>query len=320
MSSSSTDPSPSTGFDPAARPAWAKFLTEEEWREFAVALTAELTRRHVAYRVDEGVLWARWGSEEDEALGLTNLAQLCRTAGIDSFPLVIASHFDALVAGRGDRELAGPLGADLAAARPHLKMRLYARDTFTGGSEQFVLRDVADDLTAVLCYDLPSNVVTVAADSLGKWGVSQDELYYTALANQRRTERAPVEDIDVGGAVVKAMTGESFFVASNLLLLSDFVPADAPFGALAAVPNRHTLIWHVITDPSALRAIDAMVVMASNLCSEGPGSISSNLFWWKDGAIRTLPTRETEEHYEFVPPDDFVNDVLEALAERAEMN
>jgi len=316
MPSSSTKPS----LDPALRPTWAKFLTEDEWREFAVALAAELDRRHIAYRVDEGVLWARWGSEEDEALGLTNLGQLCRSAGIDAFPLVISSHFDALIAGRGDRELAGQLGADLAAARPHLKLRLYSRDTFSGGTEQFVLRDVAEDLTAVLCYDLPANVVTVAADSLGKWAVTQDELYYQALANQRRTERGPIEDIDVGGAVVKAMTGESFFIASNLLLLNDFVPPEAPFGALAAVPNRHTLIWHTITDPSALRAIDAMVVMASNLCAEGPGSISPNLFWWRDGTIRTLPTRETDEHYEFVPPDDFVNEVLEVLAQRAELN
>lgn len=316
MPSSSNSP----GFDPAARPGWARFLSEDEWRAFALALTAELDRREVAYRVDDGVLWARWGSDEDEALGLTNLAQLCRAAGVDAFAVVIASHFDALVAGRGDRELAGPLGADLAAARPHLKLRLYARDTFTGGAEQFVLHDVADDLTAVLCYDLPSNVVTVAAESLARWGVSRDELYYQALANQRRTERAPIEEVDVGGAVVRAMTGESFFVASNLLLLSDFITGEAPYGALAAVPNRHTLIWHTIVDPSALRAIDAMVVMASNLCAEGPGSISPNLFWWRDGALRTLPTRETDEHYEFVPPDDFVNEVLEALAERAEMN
>jgi hypothetical protein len=231
MPSSSNSP----GFDPEARPGWAKFLSDEEWRAFAIALTAELDRRNVEYRLDEGVLWARWGSDEDEALGLTNLAQLCRAAGVESYPLVISSHFDALISGRGDRELAGQLGTDLVAARPLLKMRLYSRDTFTGGGEQFVLRDVADDLTAVLCYDLPSNVVTVTAESLTRWGVERDELYYQALANQRRTERGPVEDIDVGGAVIKAMTGESFFVASNLLLLSDFLPAETPFGALAAL-------------------------------------------------------------------------------------
>lgn len=308
------------GLDPARRPDWARFLDDDEWRAFVLALDAELTKRSLPYRVDEGVLWARWGSDEDEALGLTNLAQMCRAAGVEAYPQVIASHFAALVAGRGDRELAGQLGADLALARPHLKLRLYPRDTFTPGTDQFVLRETADDLTAVLCYDLPSNVVTVAAESLAKWNVAPDELYYQALANQRRTERHTFEEIDVTGATVRAMTGESFFVASNLLLLRDFLDEEPPFGAIAAVPNRHTLIWHAIVDPTALRAIDAMVVMAANLCAEGPGSISPHLYWWKDGVLRTLPTRETEEHYEFVPPDDFVDEVLEKLAARAEMN
>ena len=309
-----------TGLDPARRPDWARFLDDAEWHAFAVALVGELVRRNLPYRVEDGVLWARWGGDEDEALGLTNLAQMCRAAGPDAYGQVIASHFAALVAGRGDRELAGALGADLAHARPYLKLRLYPRDTFEPGNDQFVLRDTAGDLTAVLCYDLPSNVVTVAAESLGKWAVGPDEVYYQALANQRRTERHPIEDVDVTGAMVRAMTAESFFVASNLLLLGDFLDEEPPFGVVAAVPNRHTLVWHPITDPSALRALDAMVVMAASLYQEGPGAISPHLYWWRDGALRTLPTRETEEHYEFVPPDEFVDEVLEVLAERAEMN
>ncbi|MBP8805400.1 MAG: hypothetical protein KBG48_06360 [Kofleriaceae bacterium] len=310
-----------TDLDPDARPAWAKFMTDGEWRDFAVALVAELVRRGSPYRVDDGVLWGRWGSDEDEALGLTNLAQLCHASTPGSYPEVIASHFDALVAGRGDRALAAQLGGDLNAARPLLRLRLYARDTFTPGTDHFVLHDVADDLTAVLCYDLPSNVVTVTGETVPRWGVSPEELYYQALANQRRTERAPIEEVDVGGgAMVRAMTGDSYFVASNLLLLRDFVTDDAPLGVIAAVPNRHTLLWHVIGDANSLRALDAMVVMAANLHGEGPGAITPNLYWWRDDTLRTLPTRETDEHYEFVPPDDFVDEVLEVLAERAEMN
>ena len=144
------------------------------------------------------MLWGRWGGDEDEALGLTNLAQLCRASAPGTYPEVIGAHFDALVAGRGDRALAGRLGHDLTAARPVLRLRLYSRDTFVDGADQFVLRDVADDLTAVLCYDLPSNVVTVTGDTLPRWGVPTDELYYQALANQRRAERGVIEDIDVG--------------------------------------------------------------------------------------------------------------------------
>ncbi len=303
-------------------PRWARFMRDGEWDTFVAAVETELRHRGWSYRLDDGYLWAPWGGDTDEALSLLNLAQLCHAAPEADRARVITSHFDALVAGKGDRALADVLAGDLAQARPHLKVRLYPRETFRNDADQFIVRDVADDLCAVLCFDLPSNVVTVNADSLAKWGCTADDVWYQALANLRRTEHAAVEDVDVGGAVLRAMTGDSFFVASNLLLLGDFLaPDDAPpWGAIAAVPNRHTLVFHPIHDPSALRAIDAMVVMASGMCAEGPGSISPNLFWWRDGALRTLPSREADDHYEFVPPDEFVTEVLEQLAERQSLN
>jgi hypothetical protein len=306
--------------DRLAPPIWARFMPIDEWKSFLAAVEAELRRRNVAYRIDDGYVWAPWGGDRDEALSLLNLAQMCHAAGEASFPKVITAHFDALVAGRSDRALADELVGDLARARPHLKLRLYPRDTFNEQERDFVIRDIADDLCAVLCFDLPSNVVTVNAGALTRWNCSTDDVWYQALANLRRTEHGAVEDIDVGGAVLRTLMGDSFFIASNLLLLSDFLPDDLPFGALAAVPNRHTLVFHPILDATALRAIDAMVVMANDMCADGPGSISPNLFWWKDGALRTLPTRETDDHYEFAPPDDFVTDVLEPLAERTRLN
>jgi hypothetical protein len=303
------------------RPRWARFLSDDEWREFVVAVETELQRRGLRYRIEDGFVWAPWGGDEDEALSLLNLAQLCHAAGPGQTPRVISGHFDALIAGRSDRVMADTLATDLTAARPYLKLRIYSKETFGEEPEQFVVRPVADDLVAVLCFDLPSNVVTVNAESLEHWGCTADDVWYQALANLRRTEHAAVDDVDVGGAVLKAMTGDSFFVASNVLLLDDFLGDDVtPLGTLVAVPNRHTLVWHPITDMTALRAIDAMVVMASGMCAEGPGSISPNLFWWRDGVLRTLPTRETDEHYEFVPPDDFVTEVLETLAQRANLN
>jgi hypothetical protein len=309
--------------DPHEPPRWARFMRDDEWRNFLVAVETELRRRGWRYRLEDGYVWAPWGAEaegEDEALSLLNLAQLCHSAGPAQFPRVIGNHFDALVAGRKDRVLADTLAGDLAAARPHLKVRLYPRETFHGEDREFIVREIADDLCAVLCFDLPSNVVTVNAESLDRWQCSADEVWYQALANLRRTERIAIDDVDVGGAVLKAMTGDSFFVASNLLLLGDYLDQELTWGALAAVPNRHTLVFHPIVDLTALRAIDAMVVMASGMCAEGPGSISPNLFWWRDGALRTLPTVEADDHFEFVPPDDFVTDVLEPLAERSSLN
>src|SRR5262249_36490355 len=113
-----------------ALPRWARFMDDAEWARFLVAVEAELIKRRFRYRIDDGYVWAPWGGDEDEALSLLNLAQLCHAAGPEQFAQVIVGHFDALVAGRKDRVLADELGANLELARPHLKLRLYPRETF----------------------------------------------------------------------------------------------------------------------------------------------------------------------------------------------
>jgi hypothetical protein len=302
------------------QPSWARFMVPDEWRAFLVSVESELRRRKVSYRIRDGYVWAPWGGDVEEALSLLNLAQICHGAGRAAFERVISAHFDALVAGRADRVLADELVKDLARARPHLKVRLYPNESFHDQERDFVTREVSADLCAVLCFDLPSNVVTVNADALLSWGCTADDVWYQALANQKRTEHGTVEHVEVGGARLSALTGESFFVASNLLLLGDFLPDELPMGAIAAVPNRHTLVFHPITDSGSLRAIDAMVVMANNLFAKGPGAISANLFWWRDGALTTLPTRDTPQHFEFVPTKEFIDQVLDPLHSLEKLN
>src|SRR5262249_47434326 len=96
-----------------ARPRWGGLMKCEAWAGFRVAGEAELVKRRFDYRIDDGYVWAPWGGDEDEALSLLNLAQLCHAAGPDQFAQVIVGHFDALVAGRKDRVLADELGANL---------------------------------------------------------------------------------------------------------------------------------------------------------------------------------------------------------------
>ena len=306
--------------DSSSQPAWAKFMPAGEWKLFVAAVEDELNRRSMVYRLQDGYVWAPWGGEHDEALSLLNLAQLCHAGGPNRFAQLITGHFDALVAGRGDRVLADELALDLARARPLLKLRLYPRDTFAEQESEFIVREVADDLYAVLCFDLPSNVVTDNASALDTWKCTRDDVWFAALANLRRNDRPVPEIVELGGTTITTLTGDSFFVASNLLLLGDLITDEPEMGVLVAVPNRHTLVFHCIVDTSALQALQAMVVMANDLCAAGPGSISPNLFWWRAGELMTLPTTETSEHYEFTPPSAFIDEVIEPLNERLKMN
>jgi hypothetical protein len=96
-------------------------------------------------------------------------------------------------------------------------------------------------------------------------------------------------------------------------MLEDYVK-EAPFGALAAAPHRHAVLYHVIRDRSAIKAINAMIPAAFGMFQEGPGSISPNLYWWQSGRLTLLPSRVTAKSIEFAPPPEFVENVLNRLA------
>lgn len=304
-----------------AVPAWARFLGNDGWAAFEAALEGEMTRRAIAYRLEDGYLWAVWDGAEPEALSLLTLAQLCHSAGPARLRDVITAHFDALVAGKADRAFAATLASDLPRARPLLKVRLYPAGAFAGQEDDYVLRPIADDLVGVLCFDLPANVITVRARTAAGWGVSTDELWFQALVNLRRADRLTVEPVQLGGVTLSSLVGTSFFVASNLLLLTDYLPEPPERGVLVVVPNRHTLVFHPIVDGDAVRAIDPLVLLAADMCAAGPGSVSPHLFWWHDdGQLTTLRAVETEAHVEFTPTPEFVDRVLAPLSPRRGRN
>ena len=66
--------------------------------------------------------------------------------------------------------------------------------------------------------------------------------------------------------------------------------------------------------------IAAMLPIVTVMHANGPGSVSPNLYWCRRGEVVTLPIHESADSYEFMPPVEFEDDVMEALARRAKMN
>jgi hypothetical protein len=47
---------------------------------------------------------------------------------------------------------------------------------------------------------------------------------------------------------------------------------------------------------------------------QGPGSISPDLYWWREGSVTLLPSQFDGSNIQFMPPDEFVQ-ALNALPE-----
>jgi hypothetical protein len=105
---------------------------------------------------------------------------------------------------------------------------------------------------------------------------------------------------------VQALIGDSHFVGSRILRYESVAPAGPSDGAVVAIPNRHVLLHHHITDLGVVAAVQSMIQVAHNFYVEGPGSLYDGLLWWHDGALTVLPSAVGKKGVEFAPPDAFV--------------
>jgi hypothetical protein len=299
--------------DPAV-PNWCSFLDREGYEEFIALVEADLLRRGEV-EIGDGIVVLVLDDGTRHQLGLQNLAQVCNRNERENWPDIVRGHFDGVIRSTAGSDLEA-LARDFSQVKRVLKVRLYARETIEGLETKAIHRSIADDLLAVLVYDLPDAVATVAAEAPAQWPLELDEAFDTALQNVLDQDAVECEDVAFeDGARFTAMLGDSFFVTSRLLVLDKYLDTPPPCGALVAVPNRHTMLFAPITDMGVIPTINAIALLAHRYFEEGPGSLSPSLYWWRDGRLTILPAEVTDDGLRFAPPEEFVEGCLNLLAD-----
>ena len=300
----------------AAVPEWASFFDGEEYTAFLDLVVADFRRRGIEPTLEDGVVSAiQPGTDGPARFGLSNLAQFCHADDRERWPTIIAGHFDTMRATTG-RDL-DVLADDYEQAAPILRIRLMPDESMGGVAlPNNVARPVAPGILAVLVLDFPDSTATVPREAAETWPVSLDDAWARALANQDH-EPTPVRDeVSDERARFTVWYGDSFYVATRLLRLADLLPVGTT-DALVAVPNRHTLLVHVIEDETVVASMQALYRATTDLFRDGPGSISDQPYWWHDGALTLIPHQLQGKRIQVAPPDDFVR-LLEATLERAQ--
>jgi hypothetical protein len=300
-------------------PAWASFFGVDGWARFLLIIDNDLTRRGVGHQIHghEGFVRLADGS----TLGLSNLAQMCFQAAPERWVGIVEHHFRVALSAGKDASAADAMSKDFALARTAIKLRLWSRES-ASQQQELVAWDIAEDLVAVLTFDLPDMLVSVKrSDAEKNWNVPRDDLWRIAVANMHAEGLLPAPALDVGdGAQVHVLEGDhTFFAASHVLFLEAYGAAHSPWGAIVAVPRRHVVVFHSIIDLRVIAAINSMLNVIPRMFHEGPGSITSSLYWWTrpSGGLMRLPW-ELDEHdgttVSFLPPQPFVDGVLNRLS------
>jgi hypothetical protein len=302
---------------PVSVPPWASFFTPPQYQCFVGHVENHFRRQQQKFTLKDGVvLLDRPPAEGFQQHGLANLAQLCYRNEEKDWADIIAEHFRTLRKSHAEQSLLETRLDDFERVRELLAVRLWPVDYLPELSrDRFIRRhDLPGTLTA-LVFDLPSSVRNVTPEEARRWGKSPEELFEIGLTNVRENCIPDASEQDLGdGVTVSLLSDESFFVASHALLLEDRPECLGAFGALVGVPHRHVLLTYAIEDLGVLHAINLLVPIIMGMEKEGPGSISSCLYWYKDGKFTDLPYHVKNKVLHFDPPEEFV-DVLNLLGE-----
>jgi hypothetical protein len=248
--------------------------------------------------------------------GLTNIAAACNASPPKEWPSIVAWHVETVL-----RALAAPSISELDddAVLGHVFVRVMGLSAFPDLSSIRYRRELGGDLVELLALDSEDSVSLLQDSDVERFGV--DTLRHAGLVNLLGEPFGNCERIEVESkASFSCLLGDSVYTASRLLTMDDVLRrttgrAEAPYGVLACVPNRHQLAFHVLADAAVLAVLPAMARFALDGFSDGVGPVSPLLYWYRNGALSRLSQLDADGDLRIEVADDF-GEVLRQLAGR----
>lgn len=290
------------------------FMPEEEQLHFQDDITKFFQQKYASYKVD----FAKGAVFEPEPnktqYGLDSVAQIYHQATDKEKKNVVKNHFEKLFNAKKEEEKILKDVEDFQKMKKLLAVRLYPSDYEPKFYEILIHRQDIEGIVTVLTLDLPSSTTNVKHEYVKKWGIEIDELFRIALKNTFANNKIHLQKTDFIGFPVWTFEGESIYTASFVLKLEEYKEVIGKYGSLVIIPHRHTVVVYPIENRDVLKITNQLAGLATYMCKQGPGSISSHLYWYYNGTFTNLPYKIHEKKFDFYPPNAFIT-VLNQVAE-----
>jgi hypothetical protein len=223
---------------------------------------------------------------ESLVLGFESISATLAGAPAGQWPDLVDEYFRRIIAfGTADRsDVEGPTEAVL--------QRTYLYLT-TSDSEASEVASYAGEITPgvlqVLAFDRPDHIVIMTDEDVRRHGF--DQLFDAGARNL--AGELPDRSLESDG--VYYLRG-SDYVASLVLVIPWVIEAvtgvaDAPYGALVAMPARDQFLFHVIRDrdtEGVLAALDEIGRLAAECYENSSHQLSSLVCWWRPMPVAAL--------------------------------
>lgn len=245
--------------------------------------------------------------------GLANLMQSCAQRETSDWNGLVAAHFDALARSQAQQQEFDDKLKRWEFAGARLRVRLWDTED-TPFPEAAVASEDIPGLTTALVVDLPEAIRTVSRDEAKAWGRGVAELFREARDNVMREvcpEVCPYDPQEPDGLLI--VEADSFYTASVALDAESVPGLLGEHGVFLSMPVRNGLLAWRFNALADVQGIGPLVRATRLLFEEGPGSISSRVWWLRNGAWHEIGYESGPEHVAVIPPAALV-EYLNGLA------
>lgn len=290
-------------------PEWAGIFNEQEYIQFINAIEVYFTKKNIAFELGDGILHLEENNNIGlSSLGLRNLAQSCKLSGEKNFKKYISGHFDSLARSVEFNNELEKIVADFDKVKEYVGVRIYPIDYASViPQDQTIIKEIAGDIIEVLIFDFPDSIINIRPDHTEHWGLSIDDLFDYGTSNMANKYSIEVFEDNINGQSMWLITEDHFFSPNIILNIDSYPHLIGRYGSVIGIPHRHTVIIYPINDVEVIKGITNLIPIVKGLHDEGPGSISSNLFWYDGNGFEELSCKNENNTIQFYPTERFVN-------------
>ncbi|HMP92406.1 MAG TPA: hypothetical protein PKD90_06015 [Phnomibacter sp.] len=292
---------------PTNPPEWASFFTAEEYQLFISLVKDWFIQNNADASFVDGEVLATYPNESKTTLGLMNLAQMCKMTEAENWQDVINHHFEGIRQNQLFEAEFEEQVHNFDYAAPYLAVRLYSKEYATTlPPGRTIGKYLADDLYAMLVFDLPYSVRNVMPEEAANWHKSEEFLFELGIANVHGKYPPQVRQDEAGGVIINAVVTDHFF-APNIALRLAYEPGlVGTHGTLIGFPHRHTTLMYPIDNTNVFEALRILIPTIVGMHKAGPGSISNQLYWYNHQKLVKIGFTIEDQSIQLNPPEEFV--------------
>lgn len=236
-------------------------------------------------------------------LALDNLIRSCKGNEERSWKEAITQHFDRLLS--DGFEVADVMN-DFETAKPKLTVRVYGKGIMAKeeAKNHFIWQMKIPGVYSILALNMPTRFQTIIRTDTQNWNKSDEELFEIAQNNANTQDveivKSPQDNLDV-----LAIFSNDFSATFVLDIEHNLPEAIGKLGSIVSIPTKGTAFVYAIQEATTMvfKAFELIVHQTLEFYQQDPWAITSNIYWFYEGAFYEFPRKETEKGaaYNFPP-------------------